>query len=133
MPERRRKGEAEAAGAAQVPLEQAVGRRAFWRGTLTFGLVGIPVNLLSAEQPNRAPLRMVSPEGQPLARRYYSSRDDRPLDDDDIVRGYEVAKNRFVVLTDDELERLAPERTREIDLRLFVDVDRIDPMLFDRA
>ena len=117
----------------RAELDRAVARRAFWRGTLTFGLVSIPVNLLSADQPNRAPLRMVSPEGHPLGRRYYSSRDDRPLDDDDIVRGYEVEKGRFVVLTDDELERLAPERTRDIDLRLFVAIDRIDPMLFDRA
>ncbi len=122
MPERR---------AAEI--ERAVARRAFWRGTLTFGLVSIPVSLLSAEQPNRAPLRMVGPEGHPLGRRYYSSRDERPLDDDDIVRGYEVKKGHFVVLTDAELERLAPERTRAIDLRLFVDADRIDPMLFDRT
>jgi len=114
-------------------LEQAVARRAFWRGTLTFGLVSIPVNLLSAEQRNRAGLRMVGPEGHPLGRRFYSSRDDKPLDDDDIVRGYEVKKDRYVVLTDKELERVAPERTRDIDLRLFVEADRIDPMLFDRA
>lgn len=114
-------------------LEQAVARRAFWRGTLTFGLVSIPVNLLSAEQPNHAALRMVSPEGHPLGRRFYSSRDDRPLDDEDIVRGYEVEKGRFVVLTDEELERVAPERTRDIDLRLFVEAGRIDPMLFERA
>lgn len=122
MPERR-----------ATALEQEVARRAFWRGTLTFGLVSIPVSLLSAEQRNRAPLRLVGPEGHPLRRRYYAARDDRPLDDEDIVRGYEVSKDRFVVLTDDELERLAPERTRDIDLRLFVDAERIDPMLFDRA
>ncbi len=114
-------------------LEEAVARRSFWRGTLSFGLVSIPVNLLSAEKPNRAPLRMVSPEGHPLGRRYYSAKGDRPLADGDIVRGYEVEKNHFVVLTDEELERLAPERTRDIDLRLFVPADRIDPMLFDRA
>lgn len=114
-------------------LEQALERRSFWRGTLTFGLVSIPVNLLSANQPDHPPLRMVSPQGHPLGRRYYAARDDRELDDDDIVRGYEVEKNRFVVLSDDELERLAPERTRDIDLRTFVEVDRIDPMLFERA
>ncbi len=122
MPERR-----------PAQLEQAVTRRSFWRGTLSFGLVSIPVNLLSAEQANRAPLRLVGPEGHPLGRRYYASRDDRPLDDDDIVRGYEVRKGHFVVLTDDELERLAPEQTRDIDLRLFVPAERIDPMLFERA
>ena len=122
MPERR-----------HAHLEREVARRAFWRGTLTFGLVSIPVNLLSAERRDRAALRMVGPQGQPLARRFYSSQDDRPLDDDDIVRGYEVKKDHFVVLTDQELERLAPERTRDIDLRLFVEAERIDPVLCDRA
>jgi DNA end-binding protein Ku len=76
---------------------------------------------------------MVSPEGTPLNRRYFTSRDDRELDSDDIVRGYEVEKDRFVVVDDDELERLAPERTRDIDVRRFVKAEEIDPMYFERA
>jgi DNA end-binding protein Ku len=107
--------------------------RSFWSGTITFGLVSIPVALYAANRTNRVSLRMVSPEGTPLNRRYFTSKDDRELDADDIVRGYEIEKDRFVIVDDDELERLAPERTRDIDLRQFVKVADIDPMYFERA
>lgn len=105
----------------------------FWSGTITFGLVSIPVNLLAANRSDRISLRMVSEEGTPLKRRYFSRSNDKPLEWDEIVRGYEIEKDRFVVVDDDELERLAPERTRDIDLRLFVKAEEIDPMHFERA
>jgi len=113
--------------------EEAAVTPAFWSGTITFGLVSIPVALYAANRPRGVSLRMVSPGGTPLARRYYSAKDERELDADDIVRGYEVEKGRFVVVDDDELERLAPERTRDIDVRQFVDAAEIDPMYFERA
>lgn len=107
--------------------------RAFWSGTITFGLVSIPVALYAANRPQGVRLRMVSPAGTPLQRRYFTSRTDQELDADDIVRGYEVEKGTFVLVDDDELERLAPERTRDIDLRQFVKLDEVDPMYFERA
>jgi DNA end-binding protein Ku len=107
--------------------------RSFWSGTITFGLVSIPVALYAANRNTRISLRMVSPDGTPLNRRYFTSKDDRELDADDIVRGYEIEKDRFVIVDDDELERLAPERTRDIDLRHFVPVADIDPRYFERA
>jgi DNA end-binding protein Ku len=107
--------------------------RSFWSGTITFGLVSIPVELLPATQREGVSLRMVSPEGTPLQRRYFCSKDDKELDWDDIVRGYEVEKGKFVVVTDDELEKLAPEKTRDIDLRRFVPASEIDPIYFERA
>jgi DNA end-binding protein Ku len=107
--------------------------RPFWSGTITFGLVSVPVNVMAAYRPDRASLRMVSPDGRPLSRRYFASRDDTPLDWEDIVRGYEIEKDTFVVVEDDELERLAPERTRDIDLRVFVKLSDIDPKYFERA
>jgi hypothetical protein len=63
---------------------------------------------------------MLGPKGKPLARRYYSEKTGRDLADEDIVRGYEIEKNKYVVIEDDELERLAPEKSRDIDLRRFV-------------
>lgn len=111
----------------------AVATRPFWSGTITFGLVSVPVDLLPANRSAGASLRMVSPEGTPLSRRYVTTRDEKPLDWDDIVRGYEVEKDRFVVVEDDELGRLAPERTRDIELRLFVKTSQIDPIHFERA
>ena len=113
--------------------EQQAVTRSFWSGTITFGLVSIPVALYAANRSNRVSLRMVSPDGTQLARRYFTSKDDRELDADDVVRGYEIEKDRFVIVDDDELERLAPERTRDIDLRQFVDASEIDPMYFERA
>ena len=107
--------------------------RSFWSGTITFGLVSIPVELFPANRSQGVSLRMVSPDGTPLARRYFCPKEERELDWDEIVRGYEIDDDRYVVVTDDELERLAPEKTRDIDLRRFVQASEIDPIYFERA
>ena len=113
--------------------EEQAGTRPFWSGTLTFGLVSVPVNLLPAYQSKRTSLRMLGAEGEPLSRKYYSQKTGRDLDPDQMVRGFEVSKEKFVIVTDEELERLAPEKTRDIDVRLFVDEDSIPPVYFDRS
>jgi DNA end-binding protein Ku len=107
--------------------------RPFWSGTLTFGLVSVPVDLYPGNRTNRAPLRMLSPEGEPLARRYYSEKSGDDLGDDDMVRGFELEKDRYVAVTDEELERLAPEQSRDIDLRRFAPLEDISPLYFDRS
>lgn len=76
---------------------------------------------------------MLGPEGEPLARRYYSQKTGKDLDADEIVRGYEVDTDKYVVVTDDELERLAPKQSRDIDLRRFVKRESIPPLYFDRS
>jgi DNA end-binding protein Ku len=68
-----------------------------------------------------------------VQRRYVCSKDETVLDADDIVRGYEVEKGKFVVVTDDELQAIEPRKTREIDLQLFVDADDIEPIYFEKA
>lgn len=113
--------------------EVEISGRPFWSGTITFGLVSVPVALLPANRSNRTSLRMLSPEGNPLTRRYFATKDDRMLDWDEIVRGYEIEKDQFVIVDDDELEKLAPERTRDIDLQVFVKASDIDPIHFERA
>jgi len=112
---------------------QARGTRPFWSGTLTFGLVSVPVELYPGNRTNRVPLRMLSPEGEPLSRRYYSQETERDLEDDQMVRGYEIEKDKYVIVTDEELERLAPEQSRDIDLRRFVSLAEIPPLHFDRS
>ena len=76
---------------------------------------------------------MLGPDGQPLARKYYSQKTEKDLDADEIVRGFEVKKDKFVIVTDEELERLAPEKTRDIDLKVFVPEDSIPPIYFERG
>lgn len=113
--------------------ESARSVRPFWSGTLTFGLVTVPVDLYPGNRTNRASLRMLGPEGEPLSRRYFSEKSGRDLEDDEMIRGYEIEKDRFVVVTDEELERLAPEQSRDIDLRRFVPLENIPPLYFDRS
>jgi DNA end-binding protein Ku len=111
--------------------------RPFWSGMLTFGLVSIPVDLLPAHHHTRAPLRMLDADGTPLARRYFCPKDEKEVDAAHLVRGFELGGGKrgsqVVVVTDEELEALAPKKSREIDLRLFVDRDGIDPLYFERS
>jgi DNA end-binding protein Ku len=76
---------------------------------------------------------MLDSDGTPLARRYFCPKHKRALDRDEIVRGYEIAAGEFVIVSDDELESAEPEKSGDIDLRLFADVDDIDPLFFERA
>jgi DNA end-binding protein Ku len=114
-------------------VDRAVSLRAFWSGTISFGLVSIPVNLFPASRSGGVSLRMLAPDGTPLARRYYDPDTDKEVPGDGLVRGYEIEKDRFVVVTDDELSALEPEKTRDIDLRRFVDRDSIPPIYYERA
>lgn len=114
-------------------LDQPGGLRSFWSGTISFGLVTVPVALYAATKPRGISLKMIGPDEAPVRRRYVCSKDETPLDADDIVRGYEIEKGKFVVVTDEELEAIEPRKSREIDLRLFVARDEIDPMYFQRA
>lgn len=107
------------------------GSRIMWSGTISFGLVSIPVNLQAGVRPTHVSLRMLAPGGTPLIRRYACSADGEELSPEQIVRGYELEPDRFVVVEDEELEALAPDKSRDIDLRRFVDLTEIDPVFFD--
>lgn len=107
--------------------------RAFWSGTLSFGLVSVPVDLFPANRSGGVTLRMLDEDGTPLSRRYYSPKTGREVPNDRIVRGHEIEPGEFVIVTDEELEALAPEKSRDIDLRQFVRADALDPILFERG
>ena len=111
--------------------EESAGRP-FWSGTLSFGLVSVPVNLYPAVRSAAVGLRMLSPDGHPLARRYYCPEEEKTLDADDLVRGYELDDGSYVIVTDEELAGLDPKKSRDIDLRLFVPEEELDPVYFVR-
>jgi DNA end-binding protein Ku len=117
-----------------VPADRsdASAPRPFWSGTISFGLVAVPVDLYPANRRRRVSLRMLAPDGTPLARRYYSQKGEE-VSWDEVSRGYEVEDERFVRVGDEELEALAPEKSRDIDLSRFVDAAAIDPVYFQRA
>lgn len=112
--------------------ETVAGPRSFWSGTLTFGLVSVPVDLFPAVRSRRVAMRMLGPDDQPLVRRYFCSADGKALTRDDIVRGYENDDGSFTIVSDEELDALAPKKSRDIDLRLFVQREEIPRQLLER-
>jgi DNA end-binding protein Ku len=109
--------------------------RPFWSGTLAFGLVSVPVELYPANRRERVSLRWLAADGTPLSRRWAHPETGEEIAGADLARGYPVPgkDGAFVVVGDDELAALAPDKSREIDLERFVAADEIDPAFFDRA
>src|SRR5436189_4538024 len=89
--------------------------RTLWSGTISFGLVSIPVNLYSGNRESRVSLRMLGPEGKPLGREYVSAASGAALEESATERGFETDKG-YITISDEELDRLAPEKSRDIDL-----------------
>jgi DNA end-binding protein Ku len=105
----------------------------FWSGTIAFGLVSVPVELYPANRNTRPRLRLLDQDGTPVHRRYYCPKHRRDVHPEHIVRGYELGNGEYVVIHDSELESLEPKKSREIDLRQFVERDEISPRYFERA
>jgi len=127
LPKRKHNGAsdeiAETAGAAV---------RSMWSGTITFGLVSIPVDLLSAVRPRQTAMKLVDKAGHALGREYHCSKEDKELSKDELVRGYETDEGKMVVITDEEFESVAPEMSGDIELRGFVPLEQIPPMYFQK-
>ena len=108
--------------------------RSLWSGTISFGLVSVPVRMVGATRSKELRFHFLDKHDlQPIA--YDKVRRDtgKHVDDDDIVRGFEVEKGRFVPLEDEDLDRLDIELTKTIDICDFVDLDEIDPIYFRKA
>jgi DNA end-binding protein Ku len=106
--------------------------RSIWSGAISFGLVNVPVKLYSAV--SRKTVRFHQLSGKTGTRIQQKRVDPSTGDEvsfDDIVKGYELTKESYVVVTPDELEALDPERTRTIDIEDFVDQAEIDPVYYD--
>ncbi len=118
--------------AADADLAEQELPTAFWSGVITFGLVSVPVSLFAASRNNTPRLRMVDEEGTQLRRRYFSESGRKPLESEEIARGFETESGRFVLVEDEDLESLAPEKSREIDLTRFVPVRDLSPVHFEK-
>jgi DNA end-binding protein Ku len=103
-----------------------------WSGSVTFGLVTIPVRLLTALHPRRAHFHQFhQADAGRIRYRHVCEKDGEELSNDQIVRGYEVSRDRFVLITDEELNGLEPQRSRSIDIDQFIQLGDIDPIYYD--
>src|SRR5258706_2740103 len=107
--------------------------RSMWTGSISFGLVNIPVKLYNAIREERVAFHMLYDQDKSrLQRKMVSSTTGKEVHSEHIVKGYEVTKDQYVVVTQEELDSVSPEESRTIDIRNFVDLDDIDPAYYDR-
>jgi DNA end-binding protein Ku len=104
-----------------------------WTGSISFGLVNIPVSLVTAEQRDDLDFTLLDKrDSSPIGYQKISKRTGKPVPGDRIVRGVEQANGRYVVVSDTDLRRASPERTQRIDVLAFVEATAIPPIYFDR-
>jgi DNA end-binding protein Ku len=106
--------------------------RAIWSGAISFGLVNIPVKLYSAVSRKTVRFHQLDQEDkQRIQQKRVNPRTGEEVPYENLVKGYEVGPDRYVVITPEELEALEPEKTRTIDIEDFVDLEQIDPIFYD--
>jgi len=108
--------------------------RPIWSGTISFGLVSVPVRMFSATESKELRFHFLDKRDlQPIGYEKVRRDTGKPVDPDDIVRGFEVEKGQYVTLEEEDLDRLDIELTKTIDILDFVDLDEIDPIYFRKA
>jgi DNA end-binding protein Ku len=108
--------------------------RSIWNGTIAFGLVTVPVKVYSATESKTVHFREVhAKDGGKIEHRRICPKDGEEVDYDDVVKGYEVSRGKWVELTDDEIAAAAGSRSRRLDIDHFVPFGEIDPDYYERT
>jgi DNA end-binding protein Ku len=108
--------------------------RTIWNGSINFGLVNIPIGLSVAQQRQDIAFRTLHREcGTPIKQKRYCPKHERDVEADELVKGWEFSKGQFVMVEDEDLDAVAPERSQSIDIVRFVPAAEVDPIYFDRT
>ncbi len=106
--------------------------RAIWSGAISFGLVNVPIKLFTATSQKDVRFHQLhDKDGARIQQKRVCSKDGEEVPLEHIVKGYEVSRDKYVLITPEELEALDPKASRTIDIQDFVDLDEIDPVYFD--
>jgi DNA end-binding protein Ku len=106
--------------------------RSLWKGSLSFGLVNVPVALFSGVKDTDLHFRQLhAKDHTPVETRRFCAKEDKEVPFEEIAHGYETDDGELIVLTDAELATAAPRRTRTIEIEAFADLEEIDPIYFD--
>lgn len=108
--------------------------RPIWNGSISFGLVSIPVKLMRAQSPKDVSFHQLhEPDGARIQQKRWCSEEDKEVPYQEIVKGYELGPDKYVLIDQSELAQLDPVATQTIDISDFVDLDEIDPIYFERT
>ena len=108
--------------------------RTIWNGSISFGLVNIPIGLALATQREDVSFRTLHREcGTPIKQKRWCPFHERDVEADELVKGWEVAKGEFVIVEESDLESVALQRSQSIEILRFVKLEDVDPVFFDRT
>jgi DNA end-binding protein Ku len=108
--------------------------RAIWSGSISFGLVNVPVKLFSAISQKEVRFNMLhDADGGRIELHRFCSIEQKPVEYEHIVKGFQVSPGRYVTLTEEEIAAVDPKASRSIDIQEFVALDEIDPIYYDRT
>jgi DNA end-binding protein Ku len=108
--------------------------RAMWTGSISFGLVNVPVKMFSAAQSKDVRFNQLhAPDGSRIQMKRFCVEEEKEVPFDELVKGYEVASDEYVIVTQEELDALAPRVTQGIEIEEFVDLQEIDPVYFEHS
>jgi len=108
--------------------------RSIWNGTVTFGLVNVPIKLFSATESKTVRFNEVhAKDGARIEHRRLCSKEGKEVDYDEVVKGYEVEPDKFVVLEKDEIKAAAGDRGKLVHLQEFVDAGNVDPVFYEKT
>jgi DNA end-binding protein Ku len=108
--------------------------RTIWNGSISFGLVNIPIGLAVATQRSDIAFRTLHREcGTPIKQKRWCPTHERDVEADELVKGWEVVKGEYVMVEDSDLESVALQRSQSIEILRFVKLDDVDPVYFDRT
>lgn len=107
--------------------------RPLWKGTISFGLVSVPVEMWSAVRDRNIRFREIHvKDGSPVRHVRYCAEEGKKIDPSEVGRAYELPDGRLIPITDEELEALEPEKTQTIEIESFAPREQVDPLRFDR-
>lgn len=108
--------------------------RTLWNGSISFGLVNIPIGLAIATQRSDVAFRTLHREcGTPIKQKRYCPFHERDVEADELVKGWEFAKGQFVLVEESDLEAVELQRSQSIEIVRFVELAQVDPIFFDRT
>ena len=105
--------------------------RAIWKGSISFGLVNIPIGFYPATGREELRFRLLTKSDlSPVNDKHVAEKDGKEVPWDEIVKGYEYEKGKYVILKDEDFQRVDVEATQTMDIQDFVDLEEIDPIFF---
>ena len=105
-----------------------------WKGYLSFGLISVPIRLSVAARPKAVSFRQIVKETmRPVKQQLYSPELDRVVERKELVKGFEVAKDQYVIVDPEDLKKVAPESSSTMEILEFVKLEEVDPLYFDSS